>query len=122
MGISIDAWRQRIGAFSQHRGCYCGVLWHAVYCAQITHRFVYVIAVLLIVAGVEVNPGPPKEDMNLRLEQLFNEARDTKTALLTKIDDSARQLAIRLQNCEDLIMQYFIRLSHIERTQETMAM
>ena len=71
IGISTDAWRQRIGAFSKHGRCYNGVLLHAVYCAGVTPRFAYVIALLLIVAGVEINPGSPKEDMNHRLERLF---------------------------------------------------
>ena len=121
MGISIDAWRQRIGAFLQHGGSYNGVLSHAVYGARVTPRFACVIALLLIVAGVEVNPGPPKEDMNHRLEQLFNELRDTKTALLTKIDDSVREFTTQLQKCEDLVTQYSTRLSNVERTHETMA-
>ena len=46
--------------------------------------------------------------------------RDTKTALLTKIDDSDRELATRLQKCKDLVTQYSTR-SNFERTQETMA-
>ena len=121
MGISTEAWRQRVGAFSQHGRCYNGVLLHVVYCARVTPRFACVIALLLIVAGVEVNPGPPKDDMNHRLERLLNEVRDTKTALLTKIDDSIRELATRLQKCEDLVTQYSTRLSNVERSQETMA-
>ena len=70
-------------------------------------------------ADVEVNPSLP--NMNHRLERLFNEVRDTETALLTKIDDSVRELATRLQKCEDLVTQYSTRLSNVERTQETMA-
>ena len=121
MGISTDAWRWRTGAFSQHGRCYNGVLLHAVYCVRVIPRFACVIALLLIVAGVEVNPGPPKDDMNHRLERLFNEVRDIKTALLMKFDDSVREFATRLQKCKDLVTQYSTRLSNVERTQEIMA-
>ena len=121
MGISTDVWRQRIGAFSQHGRSYNGVLLHIVYCARVTLRFACVIALLLIVASVKVNSGPPKEDMNHRLEPLFNEVRNTKTALLTKTNDSVRELATRLQKCKDLIMQHSTRLSNVESIQETMA-
>ena len=91
-----------------------------MYFAPVTPHFACVIAWLLIVADVEVNLGPPKEAMNHRLMQLFNEMRDSKTALQTKIYDSVHELTTRLQKCEDLVKQYFTCISNVECTQETM--
>lgn len=56
MGICTDTWRRRIGAFSQRRAEYCGlgIARHA----RVTPRFACVIVLLLILGGVEVNPGP----------------------------------------------------------------
>ena len=59
--------------------------------------------------------------MNHRLERLLNKVCDTKTALLTKIDDLVHELGIRLQKCEDLVTQYSPNLSNVERTQKPMA-
>lgn len=122
MGIGIDTWRQRIGTFSHHGACSSGVLTDLARRTRVTPRLACVIGLLLIVGGVELNPGPKQDDVSQRLDQLFKELRDTKATVLTKIDDSVKELSARLRTCEDLVTGYCTRLSNVERAQETMAM
>jgi hypothetical protein len=124
MGIGIAAWRQRIGSFSQFASCYRGLSGFARH-ATVTPRLACIIALLLIVGGVELNPGPgqPKQQLDEivhRIDQLFNELRETRATLATKIEDSARDLSARLRSCEDLMTSYCTRLSNVERTHDAM--
>jgi hypothetical protein len=125
MGIGIAAWRLRIGSFSQFLSCYRGLSGFAQH-AAVTPRLACIIAILLLVGGVELNPGPgqPKQqldDIMRRIDQLFDELRETRATLATKIEDSTRDLSARLRTCEDLMTSYCTRLSNVERTHDVMA-
>lgn len=125
MGVGLETWRQRIGSFSQLGAFYCGAvhLSGIARYSRVTPRLACVIVLLLIISGVELNPGPaPKmDDFVQRLDDLFRELRDTRTTLLAKIDDSARDLTLRLQHCETLVTSFTTRLSDVERSRDTMA-
>ncbi len=132
MGVGIETWRQRIGSFLQY-GSISGraVRLSGLAChSRVTPRLACILAVLLIIGGVELNPGPRGsaeptskiEDIVHRLDDLFTELRDARTSLSSKLDDTmreVRQLTTRLQQCETDIGSYRIRLDAMERAQAT---
>ena len=77
---------------------------------------------LLLIGGVKKNPGPASktDDLARRMDDLFQELRDTRVALSTKIDDSMRDLATKLIACEQQLTAHNDRLTAIERAQTTL--
>ena len=60
------------------------------------------------------------DELARRLDELFQELRDSRAALVTKIDDSMHDLAIKLHACEQQLTSHHDRLAAIERAQVTM--
>ena len=83
-----------------HFGPYygCAIRLSSLACfSRVTPRLAYILAMLLSIGGVELNPGPVKlEDIAARIDNLFTELRDT---LSLKIDDSVRDLTTKLRAC-----------------------
>lgn len=121
MGIDTQAWRQRIGSFSQsvpsrHGTVHLSGL--ACY-SRVAPRLACIIAVLLAVSGIEPNPGPGPgpgavklEDIARRLDDVFNELRDLRASLSTKIDDCVHEL----RTCEARVTAQAARLDAVEKT------
>ena len=77
---------------------------------------------LLLIGGVEQNPGPASktDDLARRMDDLFKKLRHTRVALSTKIDDSMRDLATKLLACEQQLTAHNDCLAAIERAQSTL--
>jgi hypothetical protein len=124
MGIGLVAWRCAIGSFS-HFGPYFGCVLHLsgfAHSSRVTPRLACIIAVLLAVGGVELNPGPTKlEDIAHRIDDLFTELRDTRASLALKIDDSVRDITTKLRSCEDLLTATVERVVAVETAHTAMA-
>ena len=121
MGIGVDEWRQRIGLFSSPRtskglSCSGGLVLPTLFEPRLA-CVACVLAMLLLIGGVEQNPGPATktDDLVRRMDDLFQELRDTRVALSTKIDDSMRDLATKLLACEQQLTAHNDRLAAIER-------
>ena len=71
---------------------------------------------------VEQNPGlaSKTDDLARRMDDLFQELRDTRVAFSTKIDDSMRDLATKLLVCVQQLSAHNDRLAAIERAQTTL--
>ena len=126
MGIGVEEWRQKIGLFSSPRtskGLSCsGGLVLPVLLKPRLASMACVLAMLLLIGGVEQNPVPASktDDLARRMDDLFQELRDTRVALSTKIDDSMRDLATKLLACEQQLIDHNDRLAAIERAQTTL--
>ena len=84
MGIFAVQWRCAIGTFF-HDFCYFKptlVGWHATCHASL--RLVCMLALLLVMTGIETNPGPTVADVSRRLDELFTEIRVMRADLATK--------------------------------------
>jgi hypothetical protein len=93
MGIDIATWRARIGSLA-HFGPISYRVPHLSGLAshsRVTPRLACIIAVLLAISCVELNPGPQMDDILRRLDDLFKEMRDVRTST-SKIDDSVNEL------------------------------
>ena len=126
MGIGVEEWRQRIGLFSSPRtskglSCSSGLVLPTLFKPRLA-CVACVLAMLLLIGGVEQNPGPATktDDLARRMDDLFQELRDTRVALSTKIDDSMRDLATKLLACEQQLTAHNDRLAAIERAQTTL--
>lgn len=114
MGVSTEIWRQRIGSFSpfpksvdRHSH-----LFSPAGRSRVTPRWACVIAALLFIAGVELNPGPTKiDDVLLRIDDLMKELRDTRASLTVKIDD----IATKVVSCETKVSSCISRLDALEQ-------
>ena len=67
-----------------------------------------VIAAILVIGGVERNPGPAgkgqsADDVSRRLDDLFQELRNSRTELSVKITDAMHELTIKLQTYEQQV-------------------
>jgi septal ring factor EnvC (AmiA/AmiB activator) len=80
-----------------------------------------IIAILLVVGGVELNPGPPSskqlDEIVQRLEDLSRDVRDSRTALTTKFDDMVHDLTTKLNSVELKMATYAQRLNAVEAAQ-----
>lgn len=111
MGIGIEAWRQRIGSFSQY-----GTLSHgsvrltglARY-SRVTPRLACIIAIVLVIGGIELNPGPP----NTKLDDVVRRL-DT---ISTSLDDAVRDFTLRFTQLENKMAAYATRLDTVEQAQ-----
>lgn len=120
MGISIEAWRQRIGTFSHYGTVNHGTLHpHGhVSQARVTLSLACIFAVLLLISGVESNSGRVMlEDIVRRLDDMLHELRDTRVSLTTKIDESVRNINVRLHQCENLAKANSDCLGTVEQAQ-----
>ena len=87
MGIGVVAWRQRIGDVFLVWDTYSGILHLTGHedKARVTCRLACIVVVLLLIAGVESNPGPVKledivhrlDDLTHCMDNLMQELRDT---------------------------------------------
>ena len=83
------------------------------------------IVVLLLIAGVESNPGPVKlediahrlDDLTHRLDNLMQELRDTRATLTAQIDNHVQDLTAKLHHCEDLAKANSACLDIVEQAQ-----
>ena len=74
-------------------------------------RSACILAMLLAIGGVELNPGSVKlEDIAARIDNLFTELRDSRASLSLKINDSVRDLTTKLRACKDLVTSTVERL------------
>jgi hypothetical protein len=111
MGIGIEAWRQRIGSFSQYgvlsrcSVCLTGLACHS----RVTPRWACVIAIMLVIGGIELNPGPP----NTKLDDIIWRL-DTIT---TSLDDAVRDFTLRFTHFENKMAAYATRLDSVEQAQ-----
>ena len=125
MGICIEVWRQRIGSFignhiykscSLPSSCLAGFGGSRV-------RFACIICIFLLMAGIEANPGPPKQNMGdlaRRMDDIPAELKNTRTALSVKIDNSVKNLSIKLQLCEQQLVIQTTRLDNADIQRATM--
>ena len=59
MGINIEQWRSNIGSFVQRSF----IITHHHNCvAKCSLKLALALSILLLVGGIEQNPGPPKRD------------------------------------------------------------
>ncbi len=129
MGIGVEEWRRRIGMFSSPPGCKgsahtAGLLLPVRFKPRLLCVAACVLIVLLVIGGVEQNPGPhaggKDDDLAKRLDDLFQEIHDTRAALSTKIDDAMRDLTKQLLVCEQQVAAHNDRLTAIARAQATL--
>ena len=130
MGFGVAAWRQRIRMFSQYGATYSGTsnLFSHVDKTRVTCCLACIVVVLLLIAGVESNPGPVKlediahrlNDLTHRLDNLIQELQDTRTTLTAKIDNSVQDLTAKLHHCEDLAKANSAHLDIVKQAQAIM--
>ncbi len=96
MGISLDLWRARVGNFGQLLANVKASV--PARCVRRSHRLLCVLAYLLLIGCVELNPGPGPTvaDLSRRMDDFFAELRNAHTALLMKIDNSVVDLSSKL--------------------------
>ena len=126
MGICIEVWRQRI------RNSFIG---NHIYksCSLPSSRLAgfggsrvrlaCIICIFLLMAGIEANPGPPKQNMSdlaRRMDDILAELKDTRTALSVKIDNSVKDLSIKLQLWEQQLVIQTTRLDNADIQRATM--
>ena len=76
-----------------------------------------VIAILLSIGVVELNPGPAKiDDVLHRMDALIAELADTLAALERKIDTAIQDIAVRVVACEKNLTNIDLRLTKLEAT------
>lgn len=118
MGVCISVWRLRIGSFSvfsqKLSACACRVT-HTLSTCHASLRVTCIIGLLLLIAGVESNPGPKYDDLTHQLNDILTELRDTRTALTTKIDDAINNLSAKLQTCQQNVNDLRLRLDLADR-------
>ena len=78
------------------------------------------LALLLVMAGIETNPGPTVADVSRRLDELFTEIRAMRADLTTKIADCAVDLTLKMQAFEQQVVLFTARLDAVERAQLAM--
>ena len=123
MGISIELWRARIGSFG-HKASNPSTLTVTVRCTR--HKLVCVIAYLLIIGCVELNPGPPKYDIHVlekRLDDFAIEVRATRTeaqqerqALNDQLGLLATETTRKLDALEASLNAAITRIATLERS------
>ena len=76
--ISIDLWRARIGLHSNRRFskiscCLLDSIWQSATALAFSTILACVISILLIIGGIEINPGPitPNHEMHYEGNPLF---------------------------------------------------
>ncbi|KAL4217590.1 hypothetical protein ACF0H5_022332 [Mactra antiquata] len=81
MGIDIDSYRCRIGCFIRYRGG-GGIV--SINDSSVTIQTLWFIRLLLVIAGIERNPGPPHQVFIFRYQYLLIEVG---TEILRKVFD-----------------------------------
>lgn len=122
MGISVDLWRARIGSFGSLAA-------HPTTCVPVRctrHRLLCVIAYLLLIGCVELNPGPPKFDVHAlekRLDDFAIEVRATRADAQQERQALGDQLAIfsaetnrKLTALEGSLVSAMDRIATLERS------
>ena len=74
-------------------------------------------------AGIEANPGPPKQNMGdlaRSMDEILTELKDTRTALSLKLDNAVKDLSIKLQVCEQQLVNQTTRLDNADLQRATM--
>lgn len=125
MGICTEIWRQRIGSFCgnhHHRGCLSPSSRLDGF-SKSHIRLACIISAFLLMAGIEANPGPPKQNMGdlaRRMDEILTELKDTRTALSLKLDNAVKDLSIKLQVCEQQLVNQTTRLDNADLQRATM--
>ena len=123
MGISADQWRAKIGLFQQKVHIHFG---HSK-STGCNIRLACVIAFLLLIGGVEPNPGPTVAELSKRLDELIVQIqamRDQLSALpvlSTKLDVAVTELYSLLDGTKETIKQHNLRLCALEKSIVTKA-
>ena len=122
MGITLDLWRARIGSFGQWSQSSSARV--PVRCTR--HRLLCVIAFLLLIGCVELNPGPPKVDvqgLQKRIDDLAIEVRATRTEAEQERKAISDQLGLitvemerKLHNLETALADAVNRIATLERS------
>ena len=126
MGIDLMAWRQRVGSFFPSRRLnFCwssSSLRFAAFNGKrcVSRRVAYVICMLLLMAGVESNPGPTVADLSHRIDDIFAELKDLRAVLTTKIDDSFKDVSAKILSCEQRLTLINTRLDTADAQRTTM--
>ena len=126
MGIDLMAWRQRVGSFFPSRRLNCcwssSSLRFAAFNGKrsVSRRVAYVICMLLLMAGVESNPGPTVADLSHRIDDIFAELKDLRAVLTTKIDDSFKDVSAKILSCEQRLTLINTRLDTADAQRTTM--
>ena len=119
MGISTVQWLCATGIFFHDFCCFMPTLvgWHATCHASL--RLVCMLALLLVMAGIETNPGLTVVDVSRRLDELFTEIRAMRADLTTKIADCAVDLTLKMQAFEQQVVLFTARLYRRSREGST---
>ena len=125
MGISLELWRIRIGVFGHISASNS----HVTLCCAHSHRLLAVIAYLLLIGCVELNPGPPKVDFQAleeRLDDFAIEVRATRAEAQQERQALSDQLTIHnadaqrgIQALEAALTVAVNRIATLERSLAT---
>ena len=122
MGICIVSWRQRIGSFSSilctkrsvNAGSCCRVSGYSVLSSC-------VIALLLLCAGIEPNPGPTVAELARKLDEFiaaydvtYDQLHLSIPALAIRLDEEIKNLRSLLSTVDATLLQLGARISTIE--------
>ena len=122
MGISVKQWRASIGYFRQKLILYqaiCG----STGCSRL---LVCIIAVLLLIGGIECYPGPTMTELAKKLDDFiasYHVTRDQMLlpvpALSSKLDDIVKELLMLIKATSETVKQLDTRLATLELLQST---
>ena len=86
-------------------------------------RLACIISAFLNMAGIESSSGPQKQNMGdlaRRMDEILTELKDTRNALSLKLDNAVKDLSIKLQVCEQQLVNQTTRLDNADLQRATM--
>ena len=101
MGISVEQWRTRIGSFCQ-KVVFQNHFGHTKTGCNI--RLLCVIALLLLIGGVEVNPGPTVAEISKRLDEFIHSYQAERDQLLLSIPTLSSRLDEHIKDISALVI------------------
>ena len=124
MGISNDQWRAKIGLFCQ-KVSICHSLRESTGCSRL---LACIIATMLLISGVELNPGPTVAELAKRLDEFvasYDVMRDhlmqisestipALSASIVKANEAFNELSTLLNSTKEAIKQHDLRLCSLE--------
>ena len=127
MGISVDQWRERIGLFNK-KGIFRSNFCKTTGCCTLLTSFIAacIISSLLLIGGVELNPGPTVAEVSKKLDEfiadfraLRSETHDSHTAIYTRLEAFMTEINEKVTAITNGEVIFNERIAALERAQTT---
>ena len=118
MGISVNQWRAKIGLFGQKVTFHCN--FNRSTSSGCNKFLVCIIAVLLLIGGVEPNPGPTVAELAKKLDDFIISYQTVRDQLLpdlsSRLDAVVKELSDLMNNTNEAFKQQNLRLLALEKS------